>query len=62
MVKTYDSKSYELAEQFLDGGPIHYTTKDATDHMKRCHELAIVIQSAVEDWIADNPPHHNLSK
>lgn len=44
MVKTYDPASYELAEHFLQD------EKNETSHKSRCHELALVIQQAVEDF------------
>lgn len=44
-VKTYDVKSHELAEWFLQDEP-HLDTD------KRRHDLALTIQQAVEDWFA----------
>lgn len=44
MVKTYDSKSYELAEHFL----AEY--KDKPEYHALCHQLALEIQQAVEDY------------
>lgn len=44
MVKTYDVKSYELAEHFL---------QDAPPSKERAHDLALHIQQAVEDWFED---------
>jgi hypothetical protein len=44
VVKTYDTKSFELAEHFLQDDPGLFTDAN-TD------ELAKVIQSASEDWI-----------
>ena len=45
--KRYDPKCYELAEHFLRDDPI-------SDHPKKlklyCHDLARIIQHAVEDW------------
>lgn len=47
MVNTYDAKSYELAEHFLQDEPC----RDEPDLYKRnCHTLALAIQQAVEDW------------
>lgn len=43
-VKTYDTKSYELAEAFLKDSP-HLDTMD------HCHHLACAIQTAIEDYI-----------
>ena len=48
-VTTYDSKSYELAEHFLADDPVART--DQTKHVRLVHELAIEIQTAVEDWL-----------
>lgn len=45
-VKTYDEKSYDLAEHFLSDTP-HLDTFD------NIHHLALAIQQAVEDWIED---------
>lgn len=45
-VKTYDTKSYDLAESFLSDTP-HLWTKD------RVHRLALEIQTTIEDFIAD---------
>lgn len=45
-VKTYDEKSLDLAEHFLQDEPNLYTN-DA------CHHLACAIQTAVENWIED---------
>lgn len=44
-VKTYDEKSYELAEHFLADEP-------SLDTLDKVHHLALHIQQAVEDWIA----------
>ena len=43
MEKTYDSKSYDLAEHFAQD---EHLTKD------ELHELACTIQEAVEDWFS----------
>lgn len=45
-VKSYDPKSYDLASAFLEDEPVLFTHK-------RCHELALLIQAAIEDFIAD---------
>lgn len=44
-VRNYDSRCYDLAEVFLSDEP-HLNTD------RRRHELALLIQSAIEDWIA----------
>lgn len=49
-VKTYDTKSYELAEYFYDGDP----TARAELRDMMVHSLALEIQQAVEDWYEDN--------
>lgn len=46
MVKTYDPKSYELAEHFLQDEP----NLDCADAR---HNLALTIQAAIEDWFED---------
>lgn len=46
MAKTFDSKCYDLASEFLEGEPGLFT--DA-----RCNELAALIQQTIEDFIAD---------
>lgn len=43
-VKTYDEKSYDLAEHFLSDHPTLNT-------LDKIHHLALAIQAAVEDWI-----------
>lgn len=48
-VKTYDSKSYELAEHFLQDEPCR---DDPELYKKYCDDLAKTIQQAVEDWFA----------
>jgi hypothetical protein len=45
-MKTYDSKSYDLAKQFLQDEP-------NLDTLDGCEDLAITIQQAVEDWFED---------
>lgn len=45
-VKTYDPKSYDLAEHFLDAEP-NLNTNAAR------HDLACTIQQAIEDWFED---------
>jgi hypothetical protein len=45
-VKTYDPKSYDLAEFFLEDEPTLNTDANR-------HELAIEIQTAIESFIAD---------
>jgi len=44
---TYDEKSYELAEHFLQDEPCR---DDPVLYKKHCDSLAKVIQRAVEDW------------
>jgi hypothetical protein len=44
MVKSYDSKSFELAEHFL------HDERGAANYKDRCHWLALEIQQAVEDF------------
>ena len=46
MVKTYDEKTCDLAEHFLEGEPELFT-------MHHTHHLACAIQTAIEDYIAD---------
>ena len=47
-VKTYNSKSYELAEHFMQDDE---RSRNDPDLRKRStHELALAIQAAVEDW------------
>ncbi len=50
-VKTYDPSSYELAEHFLQD---ESGSDDQTIYKKRCHDLALEIQQAVEDWFFMN--------
>lgn len=55
-VKTYDLKSYDLAEAFLEDEP-HLNNE------RRRHELALLIQATIEDFITDEqnnyePPDH----
>jgi hypothetical protein len=45
-VKTYDPKSYDLAEFFLEDEPTLNTDANR-------HELAIEIQTTIESFIAD---------
>ena len=45
-VKTYDRKTYELAEYFLENEP-HLNTEKHRD------DLAKEIQTAAEDWLTD---------
>jgi len=45
-VKSYDSRSYDLAEIFLEDTP-HLNTE------RRRDELAKVIQTAIEDYLTD---------
>lgn len=47
MVKTYDVRSYELAEHFLQDEPCR---KDPALYKAHCDSLAKTIQQAVEDW------------
>jgi hypothetical protein len=47
--KTYDAKSYELAEHFLRDHPSW--RGDLTKHTRLVHKLAITIQEAVEDFL-----------
>ncbi len=48
-VKSYDPACYELAEHFLKGDPI---SEHSISHEQACHDLALAIQRAVEDWYA----------
>jgi hypothetical protein len=52
-VTTYDSKSYELAEHFLQDEP--HCKADPALFKTCCDELAKEIQTVVEDWIAFGP-------
>jgi len=47
MIKTYDVKSYELAEHFLQHEPCR---DDPALYKSHCDSLAKAIQQAVEDW------------
>jgi hypothetical protein len=47
---SYDRKCYDLAEAFLEDGPISH------DFEKQIGLLAQHIQTSIEDWIAMNPP------
>lgn len=48
MVKTFDSRCYDLAETFLsDVGALHLHSE------ARCNALAAEIQHVIEDFIAD---------
>ncbi len=47
MVKTYDVKSYELAEHFLQDEPCR---NDPALYKRHADSLAKAIQQAVEDW------------
>lgn len=47
MVKTYDPACYDLAEHFLIAEPC---SDDPELYKKYCHDLALTIQQAVEDW------------
>ena len=49
-VTTYDQKSRELAELFLEDAPEINTGANA-------HDLALAIQNAIEDWFADKQRH-----
>jgi hypothetical protein len=53
--KTYDTKSFELAEHFLSDDP---SIKDPELHKMLCHKLAIEIQEAVEDWFWHREPEN----
>lgn len=46
-VKTYDPACYELAEYFLKDEPIG---EYSTPYEQACHDLALTIQQAIEDW------------
>jgi hypothetical protein len=52
---TYDKKSFELAEHFIDD-EIVTARLGITEHDYRCKRLAEHIQASIEDWIAANPP------
>ena len=47
---SYDCKCYDLAEAFLEDRPISH------DHTKQIGLLAQHIQTAIEDWLDENPP------
>lgn len=47
MAKSYDPACYELAEHFLRDEPI---SEHSTPYEQACHDLALTIQQAVEDW------------
>ena len=47
-VKTYDPESYKLAEHFLQDDE---SRDDPERYQRACHELALAIQAAVEDWL-----------
>jgi hypothetical protein len=47
MIKSYDPACYQLAEHFLQDGPI--STAPAT-YRAACDDLAKTVQQAVEDW------------
>jgi hypothetical protein len=55
MAKSYDPACYKLAEHFLRDEPI---SEDSTPYdyayEQACHDLALTIQQAVEDWFT--PP------
>jgi len=57
-VKTYDSQSYYLAAHFLQDDPCF---GNPALFKERCHELALQIQQAAEDYLADDRPsqHQN---
>jgi hypothetical protein len=46
IAKNYDSKSYELAEYFMQ----EESWRDDHDFRERCDSLAQAIQAAIEDW------------
>lgn len=46
-VKTYDPASYDLADHFLQDEPCR---NDPELYKKHCHDLALTIQQAIEDW------------
>jgi hypothetical protein len=48
---SYDQKSYDLAEGFLEDAPHLNTTR-------RRHELAQLIQSTIEDYIASEQSNY----
>lgn len=56
MVTTCDPKSYELAEHFLADDDVRDLTP--TQVRARTMRLALAIQQAVEDWIADEELSH----
>ena len=51
--KTYDPACYELAEHFLKDEPI---SEHSTPYEQACHDLALTIQQAIEDWFLPAPP------
>lgn len=44
----YDPACYELAEYFLKDVP--FGNPDETSYEQACHDLALTIQKAIEDW------------
>jgi hypothetical protein len=58
--KNYDPACYELAEHFLKDVPPdeHSSARGGfTAHENACHDLAMTIQKAVEDWFGPTDPH-----
>lgn len=51
-VKTYDTKSYELAEHFLTDDP-RWLKLNEQDANRAVDELAKEIQTTIEDWLND---------
>lgn len=47
MVKTYDPACHDLAEHFLRSEPC---SDDPDLYKHYCHDLALTIQQAIEDW------------
>jgi hypothetical protein len=50
---TYDPACYELAEHFMKDVPPNENSRGhngRTPHEQACHDLALTIQQAVEDW------------
>ena len=52
MVKTYDPACYDLAEHFLRSEPC---SDDPALYKQHCHDLALTIQQAIEDWFIFPP-------
>ena len=58
-VKTYDPACYELAEHFLKDEP---ASEHSTPYEQACHDLALTIQQAVEDWFVQPAPINDVAQ